>query len=157
MLFCLMNLLSLASCSNMDETVVDTSLLRQTVPPQSLLQCLQCTHEAPGCYSLTSLNSLNSPSNTSLMHVAACALNQPHCMVRRVETAGVMTSFERRCAAHCMPGCSVAHNQLTCTSCCNGSLCNVDNTATTCRASARHILIVITTAATAAMTLHPGR
>ncbi|KAK7111640.1 hypothetical protein V1264_011241 [Littorina saxatilis] len=102
-----------------DNSVLNFSRLSHAVPAEKL-RCYDCQQNQHGCLSL---------ANFSHVPVTYCDLDQPHCMVKRVESDGKLRDFSRSCASKCLPGCERGVSHTTCFSCCNTIRCNTDSKA----------------------------
>ncbi|ELU04720.1 hypothetical protein CAPTEDRAFT_222978 [Capitella teleta] len=95
------------------------------VPPVGNLSCHRCYLSVHGksCLSLTDITEVE---------VQHCNIYEQYCQVERYTTNDRITTFARRCAEKCDPGCKSAGKNYKveyCYSCCQDNFCNHDNSA----------------------------
>ncbi|OQR72124.1 hypothetical protein BIW11_10575 [Tropilaelaps mercedesae] len=101
-------------------------------PTLKNISCFQCHSEfdGPACYNASQYNVSFRTCSQSIAKGGGCAVYR---LDTSEQSVGVRThSIERRCADSCQPDCVIVgerHKLHLCTSCCNQTLCNVDNAA----------------------------
>ncbi|KAK6187569.1 hypothetical protein SNE40_005567 [Patella caerulea] len=107
-----------------------------------------CISGAPGnltCYTCSSSDPNGEcVMNATLSTVTACAPAEIYCRVYRQDSQGRFVSLERGCAAYCRAGCGVWGDDVDddkCFSCCQGELCNTDNSANIARIASVLLLL----------------
>lgn len=90
------------------------------IVPKRNLSCHECYRSVQGEVCLTL-------QDTSKVKVQKCDVDELFCVVEKYRSDGELTTFTRKCAKDCLPGCQTAgtyYKEEYCYHCCQQNLCN---------------------------------